>query len=230
MNCRFMSPCRFTSTSTSYSSPAKVEPAAAAAAPDQQQAVSETTVTSAPRTAAALEANGLLPPGHEQQGAPPAEAAAAAASELEPGRTLHGNGFHSRTASLFGEDFSVADLSAPPTPAFSAQGFHGLQAAAAQQPPQQPSAAGDQTARAANPAGHPTGSARNSFSFPDLAAPSQVQQSAPAATVERDAPPEPDSEKVAVGVQPWDGKSSGSNGKHLRRKSRSQLDLPPWQA
>lgn len=214
---------RFATASSSRASPAMVETATA----DAHQTAVEATATSAPRAAVA---SSVQPPGHAHASAASADAATAAAPDAEHRRSRRGNGFHSRTASLFGKDLSIADLAVPQTPA---GGMNGA-AASTLQAPQQPSAAAEQTAEVAQQPGDSAGSARNgSFSFPDLAARSEEQSSPAAAETDSTptTPQAPDAEK-AVGLQPGDNSSGSSNssGKHVQRKSRCRLELPPWQA
>jgi hypothetical protein len=173
-------------------------------------------------------------------GAQPDEASRAPAEAppeaIEPRAMHRGRGFHSRTASLFGEDLTIADIAAPPPPPDS---MPATSAAATRRQPEnvlgQAAAEVAATTAVASelPATRPGSTRSSSFSFPDLPGSLGGQQGAPGANG-----PEPDAQatlQLAGSEDDQQLASSGSggspgSGKHSRRKSRSRIELPPWQS
>ena len=142
-----------------------------------------------------------------------------------------GRGFHSRTASLFGEDLTIADVAAPSPPT-------SMPATPAAATGCQPEDVLEQAAAAAAvtselPATRPGRTRSSSFSFPELPGSMPGQQGLPCANG-----PEPDAQATLQLAGSEDAQlqdaSSGSggspSGKHSRRKSHSRIELPPWQS
>lgn len=154
-----------------------------------------------------------------------------------------GRGFHSRTASLFGEDLTIADVAAPPPP----DSMPATPAAATTRQPENvlEQAAAEAAAATAvtselpatlklNPEIRPGSTRSSSFSFPDLKGTLNGQQGLPGASG-----PEPDAQATLQLAGSEDAQlqdaSSGSggspgSGKHSRRRSSSRVELPPWQS
>ena len=177
---------------------------------------------------------GTQPDGPVDASRPNAEALPEAA---EPRAMHRGRGFHSRTASLFGEDLTIADVAAPspltsmpatPAAATTCQPEDVLEQAAAE------AAAAPSVASPELSVTHPGSTRSSSFSFPDLPGSLGGQQGVPGANG-----PEPDAQATlqlagSEDAQLQDASSgsggSPSSGKHTRRRSRSRIELPPWQS